>query len=315
MNIAVIIPVYNRSTIVIEALQSVLDQELAPDTVVVIDDGSTDDLLEILDHWRGTHCLPFRLEVLSQGNKGASHARNAGIERVKRAKYIHFLDSDDLIPRNFYARTFAFMQNNDNHVAVTCDLKQSGPGRDHINFRSPKGLDADAVRWFYQHDGGVGSASFFRTESVLTAGGFPEHVPTGHDSYLFLRIALLGDWGILRGLPVIKQCGNALKAGKEDHIANRYPDRRLRWAEIHEEFATGPGRDRVEGDSAIESALARWWKKAGREQLRLKEYDQAVACFTHSIKWDRRARTIINLFLAYVLARLSRVMTNSYYSD
>lgn len=85
---AVVMPVYNREAYLETALRSALEQELPPQQILVVDDGSTDRSVEIA---RG---FEPRVRVLTQANAGCAAARNAGIAEAN-ADYIAFLDSDD----------------------------------------------------------------------------------------------------------------------------------------------------------------------------------------------------------------------------
>ncbi|HOW51573.1 MAG TPA: glycosyltransferase family 2 protein [bacterium] len=88
--VSVIIPTYNRATMVIEAIESVLAQTYRNIEVIVVDDGSVDDT-EILV----ARITDERLRYLKIPHAGRSVARNHGI-RHARGEYIAFLDSDDL---------------------------------------------------------------------------------------------------------------------------------------------------------------------------------------------------------------------------
>jgi len=89
-DISVIVPTYNRAHLVAEAINSVLAQTLGSLEVIVIDDGSTDNTLEVLQTFNDV-----RIRVIHQHNMGIGGARNTGI-RTARGKYIAFLDSDDI---------------------------------------------------------------------------------------------------------------------------------------------------------------------------------------------------------------------------
>ena len=89
-DVSVIIPVYNRAAMVKDALKSVLSQTLTDIELIVVDDGSTDDTLEVL----GSFSDP-RLKVLSGKRKGVAAARNRAA-MVSEGRYLAFLDSDDL---------------------------------------------------------------------------------------------------------------------------------------------------------------------------------------------------------------------------
>jgi glycosyltransferase involved in cell wall biosynthesis len=87
--VSVVIPAYNCSAKVKEAIESVLAQTYTDYEVVVIDDGSTDDTEPVVRSF-GDRVVYFR-----QNNQGAGTARNSGIKRSS-GEYIAFLDSDDL---------------------------------------------------------------------------------------------------------------------------------------------------------------------------------------------------------------------------
>lgn len=89
--ISVIIPVYNAAHFLADAVASVLAQDYPKLEIIVIDDGSTDDIAEAVD------ALPVQVRFLRQANGGAASARNLGI-RAASADLIAFLDVDDLWP-------------------------------------------------------------------------------------------------------------------------------------------------------------------------------------------------------------------------
>ncbi len=97
MHISVIIPTYNRSELVCEAVESVLAQSEPVQDIIVVDDGSTDDTLERLRQFEN------EINILHQKNSGISAARNAGIKR-SHCEWLTFLDSDDLWKRHKLAR-------------------------------------------------------------------------------------------------------------------------------------------------------------------------------------------------------------------
>jgi glycosyltransferase involved in cell wall biosynthesis len=86
---SVIIPTYNRSALLREALNSVFAQTFTNYEVVVVDDGSTDDT-EVM-----VQSHPGKIQFLRQQNLGPGAARNAGVAAAG-GTYIAFLDSDDL---------------------------------------------------------------------------------------------------------------------------------------------------------------------------------------------------------------------------
>ncbi len=87
---SIVIPTYNRAASVEQTLQSCFDQSFENIEIVVVDDGSSDNTLEVLNAIDDP-----RLVVVAQDNAGPAAARNHGM-RVARGDYIAFLDSDDV---------------------------------------------------------------------------------------------------------------------------------------------------------------------------------------------------------------------------
>lgn len=95
--VSVIIPIYNVEKYLKECLDSVVNQTLRDIEIICIDDGSTDNSLEIAKEY----CDDKRVILLSQPNKGLSSARNLGL-KYARGEYVHFLDSDDFMLSEAY---------------------------------------------------------------------------------------------------------------------------------------------------------------------------------------------------------------------
>ena len=89
VTISAIIPSYNAGRYIAEAIQSVLEQSYAPQEIIVMDDGSTDDTREVVAQFGS------RVDYHYQKNSGTSNARNRAIE-LSRGHFLAFLDADDL---------------------------------------------------------------------------------------------------------------------------------------------------------------------------------------------------------------------------
>lgn len=92
--ISVIIPTYNRLTMLERAVHSVLAQTHADWELLIADDGSSDGTADFLTQLQRTWSRPQRLHCLKQANHGVSHARNRAAEQARGA-WLAFLDSDD----------------------------------------------------------------------------------------------------------------------------------------------------------------------------------------------------------------------------
>lgn len=93
IKISIIIPVYNTEKFLEKCLNSVINQTLKEIEIIIVNDGSIDNSLEIIKNFQQ---IDDRIILLNEQNGGSSIARNKGLEKSK-AKYIYFIDSDDYL--------------------------------------------------------------------------------------------------------------------------------------------------------------------------------------------------------------------------
>ncbi len=89
--VSVVIPSYNQAQWIGRTLDALIAQSRPPDQVVVVDDGSTDDTIKVVEGYRGK--TPFDLEIVRQANGGPGAARNRGVQEAT-GEVIAFTDSD-----------------------------------------------------------------------------------------------------------------------------------------------------------------------------------------------------------------------------
>lgn len=93
VEVSVVMPCYNGALYLKEAIGSVLNQSFKELELIVVNDGSTDDSLQIVEHY----CkIDKRVKVINQTNQGQSAARNSGMA-IATGKYLYFIDCDDSI--------------------------------------------------------------------------------------------------------------------------------------------------------------------------------------------------------------------------
>lgn len=95
--ISIIIPIYNKDKYVSKCLDSILEQDYKNFEIIIIDDGSTDNSLNIIKNYFHKN---ENIKFYSQNNQGVSAARNKGLE-LMRGEYIVFIDADDYISKSF----------------------------------------------------------------------------------------------------------------------------------------------------------------------------------------------------------------------
>ncbi len=203
MRISVVIAAYNAAALLPETLAAVGAQTLAPDEVIVVDDGSTDET--------STRARSFGAHVISTPNRGVSAARNTGIAAAA-GDWIALLDADDLWHPEKLARQAQAVSLAPDVAAVTCDHYQfRGDGeitlasllasrRARLDALSPQRLAPDVAR--LDSMGlrlmSIGMAFFpstllVRRDLALAAGGFDESMRRCEDYEFLLRLLAQGD--------------------------------------------------------------------------------------------------------------------------
>ncbi|MDB4224838.1 glycosyltransferase [Granulosicoccus sp.] len=86
--VSVVIPAYNCELYVADTLKSVINQTYQSIEIIVINDGSTDETLTVLRHFKN------QIRIIDQSNHGVANARNVGIA-IARGEFVAFLDADD----------------------------------------------------------------------------------------------------------------------------------------------------------------------------------------------------------------------------
>lgn len=129
IKISVIMPVYNKQEYVSETLQSIENQTLTDIEVICVDDGSTDNSIDIIENFNNS----FKLKILKQDNSGPGIARNKGLE-IANGEYIAFLDADDLFEDSQALEKMYNLAKSTNADMVSANLNRGDTGE--IRYRS-----------------------------------------------------------------------------------------------------------------------------------------------------------------------------------
>jgi glycosyltransferase involved in cell wall biosynthesis len=120
IEISVVVPVYNRKDYLKESLDSILQQSYPPSEIVIVDDGSTDNLLEIINSYKE------RVKSLRIENSGAGNARRIGTEATS-CPWIAFCDSDDIWLPNHLERKVQLLSEYPDTNFLFSDMLPFGP--------------------------------------------------------------------------------------------------------------------------------------------------------------------------------------------
>lgn len=141
---SVIIPNYNGALYLKEAVISVLEQNYADKEVIVVDDGSTDNSVELLKEFGS------KIILIESKNSGASTARNIGISAAK-GEYLAFLDSDDIWVTNKLHLQMEYMRVHELDL-VYCHGQEFG-NTDGFNVLHEAKFAGDCYKYFKQFPG------------------------------------------------------------------------------------------------------------------------------------------------------------------
>lgn len=186
--VSIIIPAYNSASTIARAIDSVNLQTFKHREIVVIDDGSTDNLGEVL--------APYQVRLVTQSNMGAAAARNNG-SRVANGDLLAFLDADDFWhPEKLRKQVAAMKQHPDARYCVTNSCKLSLHDLKNGVQWGPS-IRSDRLELIDFPD--VFARPYFGTPGVLmpkalfeAKGGFNENLVTAEDVDLWLRAAYGG---------------------------------------------------------------------------------------------------------------------------
>lgn len=186
--ITIVIPVYNRAGIVKRTLDSVSRQTFRPLGVILVDNGSDDDSLQVLEEWKQNNSDEnLSIEILSETRPGACAARNTGLDGVK-SRYVMFFDSDDeMSPCHVERAMRVFDRNPDaDIVGWNTDRVALDGSRQRARFAS-----RDFLFNHVFHASLSTQRYACRTELVRKAGGWDETVLGWNDYELGVRLLLL----------------------------------------------------------------------------------------------------------------------------
>lgn len=116
--VSIIMPAYNAARYIKETIESVLTQSYSNWEMIIVDDGSTDNIAEIIKEYSEKDA---RIQYIYQTNKGQSSARNRGIKEAQ-GKYIAFLDADDLFLPAKLEEQVKFLENNSECGVSYCKI-------------------------------------------------------------------------------------------------------------------------------------------------------------------------------------------------
>lgn len=191
MLVSAIIPCYNSQATIGRAITSLLTQTVAIDQIIVINDGSTDESLQVVQDLQQKHSS---IIVIDQENNGVCAARNAGIEQAK-GTYLLTLDADDYFEDTFVEKALKKFEEDDRYGAVMCGYVRVVNGKKILPYIPPEITLASCLM-----NNGALSCLLFKKDAVVKAGLYDEALKLGYEDWdLNIRILKEGyRYGVVR---------------------------------------------------------------------------------------------------------------------
>ena len=192
--VSIIIPTYNRAHLIGKTLDSVIAQSYSDWECIIVDDGSSDNTIEIVGDYIKNDSRFQYYERPFERRKGASSCRNFGFE-ISKGSYVQYLDSDDLISENKLQEQMEILKNAPSNSIATCKwgrfLNNYNDAIIFNNFESYQSFDS--VETFLIAL--ANSKGYFPIHSYLIArkliestGGWNEYLSLNDDGEFILRL-------------------------------------------------------------------------------------------------------------------------------
>ncbi len=266
--VSVIIPTYNRSNLVREAVQSVLRQSFADFEVLVVDDGSTDDTRSIIE------CiLDNRIRYFYKDNGGQSSARNFGLAKAT-GEYIAYLDEDDLWPVDYLKIMIEHLNTHQEYGAAYTRVIEQFPDGRKEEMSSPERYKSG---WITKYSFDLGpclmpSATCFR-KSVWKDFFWDEAIRRCPDYDVFLRISTRAQFLFVPDTYVIKRWYSENLSSVKDPVGM------IDKAHTLERFYFHLGGNKYVMRKAANRKISRAYRKAGKISLAMGDRHSAMSLF------------------------------------
>lgn len=182
---SIVIPLYNKEDYIEKTLESVLDQTYTELEVIIVDDGSTDNSVSIVNGFSDD-----RIKLISQNNSGVSIARNTGVANSQNP-YVAFLDADDTWSINYLEEISKLITTYPESSCYVSALQKNNNNR-IISYRSNHG-DEGCLDYleFISSGGIISSSSVVIKKSIFTkTSTFRAGYPLGEDVDMWIRVGM-----------------------------------------------------------------------------------------------------------------------------
>ena len=278
--VAVICTPNNHANIPCNAIDSIVAQTIKPERLIIVYDGSQSEAITALQH-RIEKAMPNSQLICVEHDSDTTFiaARNNGLNHISDCRYIHFVNSDIQLPKDFYEKAGqGLMGRSDCIAAVPALVKLTNSSEAEINLND---LIENPWLWLMRSKLEIASVILLCSSAIEKAGKFNPLLLVGADADFFARLSNQGAWHYISDC-VVSQARDQTEADMQ----SQFPDYHRRWALVYENLLdTYSARNQVPRKT-YKSILAKAWHEAGRELLSHRRIEEARDCFMRSLSWQ-----------------------------
>lgn len=200
-DLSIIIPIYNGEALIARCLDSICKQKTCYSwECIIVDDGSTDRSLEIIEGYNRDN-----IHIIRQENGGPSKARNVGLNYTN-SEFVTFVDADDYWEDSYVEKTVSFLKKHQDCVAVSVVCKNIVTGSSAVKYNPNNYESKDFPRFpfviddFYEYWAQychVGTCSTTMRSKTAKAIRMREDLRVSEDYEFWLLMATYGKWGVI----------------------------------------------------------------------------------------------------------------------
>lgn len=304
--VSIIIPNFNRANFIGETLYSVISQTYQNWEAIVVDDGSTDGSLDIIESYakKDGRISSFIRDRLP---KGPSTCRNIGVEKSK-GEYLIFLDSDDLLAPFCLAQRVEFMMKNSNldFGVFNLELFKYTPGDTSIVFNKYGNNKDCYLKMFMRNELPWACPNpIWRKDSFNRLGGFDENLIIMEDPELHTR-ALIDDFNFKVVKDTSPDCfyrQNSFNEEKKEYFYDLSIKGRIYFIRKTITLLKNKELDKIEYKSYLKNLRIAYIKLI--KQFFIARVSSNVDLYFNTLKWCKREKIIsgIDNILLTLLAK------------
>jgi glycosyltransferase involved in cell wall biosynthesis len=302
--VSVIIPTYNAQNFICETLESILAQTYNHLEIIVVDDGSTDQTSQLVQHYH-----PRVLYHYQQNSGGCAVPRNTGIER-STGSFLCFIDADDGMVPDRIANQIDFMARHPSVGLSFCDYRnfdKNGPfAKSHFQtchqlwsqLKDQRELVLDnSCAILAQENFGIAGSLFIRRQMLALESGFEPTLKSCEDFHFYFRLARHSPIGVINKVGMMRRLHSSNMSGNSSGMLHEGIRSRTLLRDSEQDSRVRGHLNRQIADYL--GSLARYYANHGEFRRAIEKDWEALSCH---VCWSRFKMTCRNMARTIVLA-------------